>query len=228
MTIVAPTSAQVATRQALHQVAEHVLSAVEYTAIGRIRLEPAPGGFQTLPLNDNGRRIAVDGGDIVVIDGGEQRRAPLSTVRAAAEFAGVEPGVKHDLYHISTPFEPDAVLPIDADAAQSIADWFTLGTAALDTLATQIQPDDVPDVVLWPEHFDLGITLDQVNYGVSAGDGAIPDPYLYVGPYGGPPAAEDPYWNVPFGAARTITTIQSTADAVAFFREGREKTAPSA
>lgn len=25
--------------------------------------------------------------------------------------------------------------------------------------------------ILWPEHFDVGITLDQVNYGLSPGDG---------------------------------------------------------
>ena len=27
-----------------------------------------------------------------------------------------------------------------------------------------------PNPVLWPEHFDLGVTLDEVNYGVSLGD----------------------------------------------------------
>ena len=37
--------------------------------------------------------------------------------------------------------------------------------------------------VLWPEHFDVGITLDKVNYGVSPGDDDIPEPYAYVGPW---------------------------------------------
>jgi hypothetical protein len=36
--------------------------------------------------------------------------------------------------------------------------------------------------VLWPEHFDIGITIDAVNYGASRGDDHIAEPYAYVGP----------------------------------------------
>jgi glucose 1-dehydrogenase len=35
--------------------------------------------------------------------------------------------------------------------------------------------------VLWPEHLDLAVTVDAVNYGVSPGDDAVPAPYLYGG-----------------------------------------------
>ena len=37
--------------------------------------------------------------------------------------------------------------------------------------------------VLWPEHFDLAIDVDEVNYGVSPGDGYHGAPYAYVGPW---------------------------------------------
>ena len=37
--------------------------------------------------------------------------------------------------------------------------------------------------MLWPEHFDLGITLDRVNYGSAPGDADIGVPYAYVGPW---------------------------------------------
>ena len=38
-------------------------------------------------------------------------------------------------------------------------------------------------VQLWPEHFDLATTIDEVNYGGSPGDDGHPLPYLYVGPW---------------------------------------------
>ena len=37
--------------------------------------------------------------------------------------------------------------------------------------------------VLWPEHFDVAATEDEVNYGVSAGDDYHPTPYAYLGPW---------------------------------------------
>ncbi len=51
--------------------------------------------------------------------------------------------------------------------------------------------------VLWPEHFDVAATEDEVNYGVSAGDEHHPTPYAYVGPWTVPTG---PFWNAPFGA----------------------------
>ena len=50
-------------------------------------------------------------------------------------------------------------------------------------------PDEQPSAaVLWPEHFDLGITAGAVNYGTSPGDGYCPVPYLYASPHDGPRA----------------------------------------
>jgi hypothetical protein len=74
--------------------------------------------------------------------------------------------------------------------------------------------------VLWPEHFDLGVTVEAVNYGCSPGDDAVPEPYLYVGPHE-PPSSGNPFWNAPFGAAVTSERIGSVEKAVAFFAEGR-------
>jgi hypothetical protein len=77
--------------------------------------------------------------------------------------------------------------------------------------------------VLWPEHFDLGVTVDEVDYGCSPGDAAIPQPYLYVGPHAGPPV-RDAFWNAPFGAALTADRIRTDDDAVAFHLKGRALT----
>ena len=40
-------------------------------------------------------------------------------------------------------------------------------------------PAETP--VLWPEHFDVAIRVQDVNFGVSPGDGFIEEPYAYVG-----------------------------------------------
>jgi hypothetical protein len=50
--------------------------------------------------------------------------------------------------------------------------------------------------VLWPEHFDIGISVDEVNYGVSPGDVHIPEPYAYVGPWH---PRVGTFWNTGFG-----------------------------
>ena len=53
--------------------------------------------------------------------------------------------------------------------------------------------------ILWPEHFDVAILLDNRSYGSSPGDDFYPAPYAYV-------SASDhdggPFWNAPFGALR--------------------------
>jgi hypothetical protein len=77
--------------------------------------------------------------------------------------------------------------------------------------------------VLWPEHFDVGITAGAINYGASPGDDHIADPYLYVGPHDGRPPGDPAFWNAPFGAARTFRQIGTVAEAAAFFRDGRAR-----
>ena len=71
---------------------------------------------------------------------------------------------------------------------------------------------------LWPEHFDLGLSMAEVNYGVSPGDDLHAEPYLYVGPW---TPREGPFWNEPFGASVPASAIATVEDALAFFEEGR-------
>jgi hypothetical protein len=76
---------------------------------------------------------------------------------------------------------------------------------------------------LWPEHFDVAVTVGAVDYGCSPGDTYLADPYLYVGPHERP--APDDFWNQPFGAARTHDRVPDVDAAVAFFRQGRARAA---
>jgi len=96
--------------------------------------------------------------------------------------------------------------------------------ALLSRFAAEIPGDQPSPVVLWPEHFDVGITAAAINYGASPGDDHVADPYVYVSPHDGPPPGRDAaFWNAPFGAARSCRQISTVAEAAAFFRDGRAR-----
>jgi hypothetical protein len=82
-------------------------------------------------------------------------------------------------------FERREALGVDPEGAARLADWYALGDAILRELGGE--------PILWPEHFDIAIELDEVNYGFSPGDEHHPEPYAYVGPWKAPPPGE--LWN---------------------------------
>jgi hypothetical protein len=219
----------VRTRRSLHAVAEHVLGAALHAATGHIGLRAASGGFATpaFPAPTGTRCIRVEDTELVVTDDGVDRRAPLTTVGAAAALVGVEPGAPSDVYTPATALEPDRPLVLDVDSVRVIAAFFATAETALAALARE-ESDATPGggpvlAQLWPEHFDLALTLDEVNYGGSPGDDDHPLPYLYVGPWNLPTGGE-PFWNEAFGASLTTGPGLDAADAVAFFREGLRRT----
>jgi len=212
-----------ATRTGLHQVAEHILASALHAETGEIALMPSPGGFRTPPFGKDRRFLAVAGAELVAGGAGGSRRTALTTLRAAADFAGIAPGAPAEVYRPATPLDLDKPLMIDPAAARVLADWYQLGARALRSFAVEFPGDEPSAAVLWPEHFDLGITAGPINYGASPGDSHVPEPYLYVGPHQGPPPGDPAFWNAPFGAARTIHQIGAAADAAAFFRAGRAR-----
>jgi hypothetical protein len=224
------------TRLALQAVAEHVLAAALYRATGHIGLRRGPGGITTppFPVEAAGegpeRTIAIVGTDLVVLDGRGERRAPLTTLRAAGELAEVTPGAPAAVYTPATALDLDASLALDADAAARLASWYALVGEAIEAMradATRAEPSvDAPIAQIWPEHFDLATSIAEVNYGGSPGDDAHPLPYLYVGPFSAPPR-DAGFWNESFGASRSEPAVRSVDDALAFFREGRERVTPA-
>lgn len=101
--------------------AEHVLAAAQVADTGRIRLRPVPGGFETWELIRGGERLRVIDGRLVVADDTGERVAALTTVRAAAEFAGTAPGLAPQAYPPATPLDLNAPLEIDPDSALALA-----------------------------------------------------------------------------------------------------------
>ncbi|MDN5933561.1 MAG: hypothetical protein L0I24_21260, partial [Pseudonocardia sp.] len=159
----------VTTRRSLHGVGELLIAGPQHRAHGTIRLRVTPGGFGgvAVPVRVEGVELVWDGG-----------RAPLTgTYRALAAKTGITAPGAPDSYTDTSGVDLDEEIAVDAAAAAGIADWFARGDAGLRAFV----PDQEP--VLWPEHFDLAITLDEVNYGISPGDGGHPAPYAYVGPW---------------------------------------------
>ena len=197
------------TRRALHGVAELVLAGPQRTACGSIRLRATPGGFGTVETPD----LRVIGADLVV---GDLREAiDGHTARSLARVAGVEATRLDEVYSGGLGVTEDEPLAVDEECARQLAEAFAAGDAALRAIA----PDVVP--ILWPEHFDIAITVDEVNYGVSPGDDFLPVPYAYVGPWTVP--AADDFWTQPFGAARELSALGDAAAVQEFFEAGRER-----
>src|SRR5438045_2062001 len=151
-------------RRALHGVAELVLAGPQYRRSGTIRLRPAPGGFGTVAEPD----LRIDGAFLVA--GGHRLLLSGTSARELAEAAGVEVGAP-GIYSDGSGVGPDDPIDVDEGAAARLAACYSRGDEGLRAFA----PDETP--VLWPEHFDLGITIDEVNYGVSPGDGYLDRAY---------------------------------------------------
>jgi hypothetical protein len=218
----------VAARDGLHALAEHVLAPARYRADGHIGLVPAPGGFGT-PVFGDGERIRVEGVELVHEHPGTSTRVRITTVGAAAQFVGIEPGAVAEVYTPATPCTPDAPVALDPDAARVLAAWIALAESLLEDLRSAYAAHDSTAPTIWPEHFDLACELGDAdagtrgNYGASPGDRAIAEPYLYVGPHEasrrtGKLAA------YPFGAAITYSDLLAGGDpkglGADFFREG--------
>ena len=174
------------------------------------RRRVTPGGFGTVASPD----LRVEHLELVT----PTARLPLGgTFAGLARAAGVEARSLRDVYSGGPGIDQDDPLIVDTGAAVVLLEAFATGEAALRRFAPDLER------VLWPEHFDLGITAGAINYGASPGDAEVADPYLYVGPHDGPPPGEPAFWNAPFGAVRTIGQIGAAADAAAFFRDGRAR-----
>src|SRR5689334_9055667 len=76
-----------ATVDALHRLAVYVVSPAQRRVNGEIVMRAAPGGFSTFEFD--GHTVAVHGDELVVDDD----RHPITSLRAAAAAAGIEPDV---------------------------------------------------------------------------------------------------------------------------------------
>jgi hypothetical protein len=193
------------TRLSLHTVAELLLAGPQFAQSKTIKLCVTPGGFATTAAPD----VRVDGTNLVVA--GRPFVMHGRTVTELAADAGVVPRRLDDVYADGSGLTEDHELVVDQDCAAAIAEGFLAGERALAEFAPGTPP------VMWPEHFDIGISLAEVNYGVSPGDAHLPVPYAYVSPWA-PGDLTGDFWNTSFGAARPLSELD---DLVGFFADGR-------
>ncbi|NMM32793.1 MAG: hypothetical protein HHJ13_02090, partial [Phycicoccus sp.] len=149
----------VATRRRLHGIGECLMAGPQRRAGGRFTLRVTPGGFATT----GAPALRLDGTDLVVDEG--RRVAIAGTFAELADALGVDCGPPPDPYPDGSEVAPADDTSLDPTAARRIADWFLKADAALRVMAPRQTP------ILWPEHFDVAILLDDISYGASPGDG---------------------------------------------------------
>ena len=198
------------TRRQLRGVAESLIAGPQYRASGTIRLAVRPDGFAGVALP-----LSVHGTELVWPDGAAPFAGPVGALAAAA---GVEAAPPDGVYGIVDPLSTDAVVRLDAAAANWVHRSHYAGGHAIKKVLPEAHP------VLWPEHFDVAATEDEVNYGVSAGDDDHPTPYAYVGPWA---QRTGPFWNAPFGALCPLEPAHDvdalTSHIADFFQRGRRE-----
>jgi hypothetical protein len=202
-------------REALHRLAEDVIKPAREQTSGEWTLIPTPSGFGT-PVFGDDSQVRVEGTELVVREAGEERRAPITSLAAAAELIGARL-LPEGLGGLSE--EP---LAVDPAAAAALAGAYALGQEALERLVAGAGEEDAPTApTLWPEHFDIAIEMGaeaggrRANYGLSPGDEDHEQPYFYVGPWTARP--EGGLWNATGfpGAELSYEELAATADPVA-------------
>lgn len=193
-----------ATRTALHGIGELLLAGPQYRRDGTIRLRVLPGAIATVTAPE----LRAD--HLNVWSGGVPVEVRGASYLELGSRMGVTAGAPEGLYGDGSGAQPSDRPDLDPHSAQVFLDALYRGDQALRRFAPDLTP------VLWPEHFDVGVGADEVNYGVSLGDAYLDEPYMYVGPYKPRTGA---FWNAPFGAAQPLAaTVEEVAE---FFAEGR-------
>jgi hypothetical protein len=158
----------VATRLALHELAETVVSPARREANGKIGLRYTRGGFGT-PFFGEDRQVRVERAELVFVERGQEtRREPVEVDASAAGSLG-------DWYGF---------------AASVLEELRAGGDVQLqDPSRVQLWPEHF-DIAFELGREDAGA---RATYGCSPGDEQHPEPYLYVGPWVAPRAGE--LWN---------------------------------
>lgn len=189
-------------RLGLHRLALYVVSPARRRVNGKIALRWTLGGFGT-PFFAADEQIRVAGAHLV-----RQKRAtiasePITTLRAAAAFAlDAEPDLAWAAeFDVPDAGDVDANLDVDPVAAAWLGEWFGFAFSVLEEFRADPASTDASRVQLWVEHFDAAVEcLDEAagtraGYGVSPGDDAHPEPYVYVVPWNADAVHDDPRWN---------------------------------
>jgi hypothetical protein len=192
--LAAAPAALVATRLALHEVAEKTISPERQRANGKIALRYTMGGFGT-PFFGDDRQLRVDGDELVDESPAGERRERLDVDVEASRFLG-------DWYGFTA----------------SVLEQLRVDGAAHEPSRVQLWPEHF-DIAT-----ELGAEAAgaRAGYGGSPGDELHPEPYLYVVPWQ-PERADGELWNATafggaeLGLAQLLDAGDQRAAALDFF-----------
>lgn len=208
-----------ATLHALHRLAVYVLSPARRRANGKIALRWTFGGFGT-PFFGADEQARIAGTWLVRQIGTAATAVPITSLN---EAAGLVLGTPPDLewaasFDVPPAGDLDAPLAIDPAASLWLGDWYGFAYSVLEELRADADATDASRVQLWVEHFDAAFEClpegsgRRAGYGVSPGDAAHPEPYLYVAPWNFDQVPQSELWNATaFGGA--VLTLSSLLDA---------------
>jgi hypothetical protein len=215
------------TREAMRRLAVYVLAPARKAVNGKIGLRYTAGGFGT-PFFGADEQLRVEGAALVHQRGDTADATEITSLATVAAFTGValaeDPGVGDDVPALG---DADAPLPVDPSASAAVGAWYGFSASVLEEFRAELNAAGraCSRVQLWPEHFDLGCSIEGVNFGCSPGDGYSADPYVYVGPWNAD-GLQGAFWNAPFGAVLPYDALLGADDqraaALSFLRRGGE------
>lgn len=219
------------TRSDLHRTAAHVLGRRRFAVSGHFGLRASPGGIVTPAFGPEPETLRLTPACLVREVGNEAHGLALAgaTLASLAEFAAADLDAEFSA-GADAPAAGEADQPLELDARElaDLFSWFDLGWRVLDqVVAERTGSCAVATIQLWPEHLDVGTSLesgdDGVNLGFSPGDGFCDEAYVYVGPWGAARPGPPSYWNAPFGAVLPRSQVHGADDGEAFIRAGLER-----
>jgi hypothetical protein len=138
------------TRRTLHGVAELVLAGPQFVQSQTVRLRVTPGGFGIVTTP----HLRVEALEMV----SPTARVPMSgTFASLARAVGVEARSPREVYAGGLAIGPEDPVVLDAEDVEVVVRALAHGDAALRAFAAEQEP------VLWPEHFDIAISVAEVN-----------------------------------------------------------------
>lgn len=225
----------VAAREGFHRVGYALVAEARRRNTGKFGLRYTRGGFGT-PFFGNDEQVRVQAGVLVHQRGDDVAVHPITTLRAAADFLGIEPGTaaaEHDSPELG---DLDAELGASTETGIFLGEWFGFAWAAIEELRVSPAAIEPERTQLWPGHFDPAIAMgdadagSKATYGASPGDHGSDEPYLYVGPWADVDATDE-FWNATgfTGAVLPFADLGAADDPVAtalsFFRAATDRLA---
>jgi hypothetical protein len=220
------------TRDELHRIAAHVLGRRRYAVSGHFGLRASPAGISTPAFGPEPETLRLTPLCLVREVGSASRGLALAgaTLSSLAAFGGADLGDGFSAgADMPEPGPADEALELDATELADLFSWFDLGWRVLDeVMAERIGTCVSSTIQLWPEHFDVGTSLELesgegVNLGFSPGDGFSDEAYVYVGPQSAARPGPSSYWNAPFGAVVRRSQVHDVEDCAAFIRAGLDR-----